>query len=155
MVEPAAIAASKSPDMPMLSVSQSCGCACSDFTCSNKALASTKAAELFGAGITIKPRKRKFGNWLICATNSATSAGAQPSLLSCASILTCRQMFNAACDARRWLDKRSAIIKRSTPCTHAKCSAKCLVLLRCTWPIKCHSMLKSCNCLIFSNASCK
>ena len=155
MVEPAAMAASRSPDIPILKVSQSWGRACSDFTCSNKVFASANATLFSGAGITISPRKRMFGSWLICLTSSATSLGWQPSLLSCPSIFTWIQIFKGFRLSIRWLDNRSAIIRRSTPCTQSNFSAKCLVLLRCTWPIKCHSISKSCSSSIFVNASCK
>ena len=149
------MASTISPDMPILKVSQSSGCACSCLTASKSCFASVKAWVLFGAGITIKPRSFKCGNWLIFFTNSATSLGWHPSLLSWASILTCKQIFNGTWLASRCLDKRSAIIKRSTPCTHAKLAAKCLVLLRWTCPIKCHSMAKSFRFSILSKASCK
>ena len=45
--------------------------------------------------------------------------------------------------------------RRSILCTQSKFAATAAVLLRCIWPIKCHSSSRSASCLILSTASCR
>ena len=125
-VAPSAIAASKSPLIPMESSMQlskplDTKLSLASRSCWNCCRCTSNTS--VGAGMAISPERISPGSSLHSTANCPSSSGATPDLLSSPLIFTCSNIFNGAkvagrCSLRRW-----AIFNRSTLCTQWKFSA--------------------------------
>ena len=140
MVEPSAIAASKSPLMPIESVSS---------PAPPRVELLAQRAQLREPGALAR-RLALFGRHAHQATQlqarqrapprrpaPAARAGVTPPLLASPPRLTCRHTFSGGAWNGRCAARRSAIFSRSSACTQANCSATGRVLLACSRPTKC------------------
>jgi len=142
MVAPSAMAASRSPDIPIESVSSP------HYPFPGGAPPAVKPvrgnAGAAAPGCWTDPESpsapnRHRGNCATARASSGTSSGVAPDLEASLSIFTCRQRFNGPSSSARCSLNRCATLSRSTLCTQSKWPAITRVLLDCTGPMKCHS----------------
>src|SRR3990172_10992941 len=155
MVAPSAIAASRSADMPIESVS-SARPPCTSSSFSSRSVRKRRrcsCASDVGSGTAIRLRSCRRGSAFTCRASGATASGATPLLLASLETLTSMHTWRGGRCAGRASESRLAIFWRSSEWTQWNASAIARVLLLWIGPMKCHTSGRSARTSIFVSAS--
>ena len=122
IVAPSAIADSRSAVIPIDSVSAASPAWRARSSRSRRLRNCARCSVVSGvsAAIPMNPRKASRGSCATARARSSACAGTQPLLLGSAEMFTCTHTFSAPRPWSRAADRRSAMARRSTLCTHAK-----------------------------------